>query len=131
MTLRVLRDKDVLVREGSADDHLHVIVDGVLGVIKGAGTPDQVLLQSLHAGDFAGELGFIDGMERYASMVALGEVRVLELQRAKFESLIRTDPEILYRVMRAIVRAVHLVQRRLSMQSTELSNYIYKQHGRY
>ena len=33
--------------------------------------------------------------------------------------------------MRSIIRTVHLVQRRLSMQATELSNYIFKQHGRY
>jgi hypothetical protein len=26
---------------------------------------------------------------------------------------------------------VHQIQRRLSMQSAELANYIYKQHGRY
>jgi hypothetical protein len=33
--------------------------------------------------------------------------------------------------MRAIIRIAHNVQRRLSIQSVELSNYIYKQHGRY
>ena len=33
--------------------------------------------------------------------------------------------------MRAIVRVAHQIQRRLSMQQTELSNYIYKQHGKY
>ncbi len=30
-----------------------------------------------------------------------------------------------------IVRAVHQIQRQLSMQSAELTNYIYKLHGRY
>jgi hypothetical protein len=33
--------------------------------------------------------------------------------------------------MRAIVRVVHQLQRRMWMQQSELSNYIYKQHGRY
>jgi hypothetical protein len=36
-----------------------------------------------------------------------------------------------YRVMRAIIRAVHQIQYRLSMQQSELQNYIYKQHGKY
>jgi len=26
---------------------------------------------------------------------------------------------------------VHAIQRRLSLQAVELSNYVYKQHGRY
>ncbi len=33
--------------------------------------------------------------------------------------------------MRAIILVVHQIQRRLSMQQAELSNYIYKQHGKY
>ena len=95
------------------------------------GTPEAVMLNTLTAGDFAGELGFIDGTERYACLVALGEVRVLGLERARLESLLPEHPEIVYRVMRAIIRTVHQIQRRLHMQSVELSNYIYKQHGRY
>ena len=34
-------------------------------------------------------------------------------------------------VRSAIVRVVHQVQRRLAVQQAELTNYIYKQHGRY
>ena len=33
--------------------------------------------------------------------------------------------------MRAIVRATHALQTRLSMQAMELTNYVVKQHGRY
>jgi len=67
----------------------------------------------------------------YASKVALGDTRVLGLEREKLESVLKSHPEIVYRVMRAIIRVVHQIQRRLSMQQVELSNYIYKQHGRY
>jgi hypothetical protein len=38
---------------------------------------------------------------------------------------------VLYAVMRAIVRTTHQLQVRLSMQATELTNYVVKQHGRY
>ncbi len=131
MTLRDLAPNEVLVREGETDNHLYVIVSGTLAAMKHAGTVDQVLLASLHPGEFAGELAFIDGAERYASLVALGPTRVLGLERERFESLVDTNPRLLYRVMRSIVRAVHELQRRLSMQSIELSNYVYKQHGRY
>jgi hypothetical protein len=51
------------------------------------------------------------------------------LEREKLESLPPEHPEVVYRVMRAIVRTVHEIQRRLSMQSVELTNYISKQHG--
>ena len=63
--------------------------------------------------------------------MAIGPTRVFGLEREKLEALLPVHPEIVYRVMRAIVRTVHEIQRRLSMQSVELTNYIYKQHGRY
>ena len=91
----------------------------------------RVTINTLSAGDFVGEMGFMDGTEPYASKVALGDTRVLGLEREKLESLLTSHPLIVYRVMRAIIRVVHQIQRRLSMQQVELSNYIYKQHGRY
>jgi len=52
-------------------------------------------------------------------------------QRADLEGLLETQPKVVYHVMRAIVRVVHEIQRRLSMQTAELTNYLYKTHGRY
>jgi CRP-like cAMP-binding protein len=131
MQLRDLRPGEVLVREGEDDQHFYLIVRGKLGVIKGVGTPEQVTLNSLAAGEFAGELSWLDGSRRYASLVAMDDTRVLGLEREKLEALLDTDPHTVYRVMRAIVRAVHQTQRQLFMQQSELTNYIYKQHGRY
>jgi len=131
MQLRDLKAGEVLVKEGEDDHHFYLIVSGKLGVIKSVGTPEQVTLNTLATGDFAGELSWLDGSRRYASMVAMAETRVLGLEREKLESLLEADPLLVYRVMRAIVRAVHQIQRQLYMQQGELTNYIYKQHGRY
>jgi CRP/FNR family cyclic AMP-dependent transcriptional regulator len=131
LAFRDLQPGDVLVAEGTSDDHLYVIVSGGLGVVKNSGTAEEVTFFTLSVGDLVGELSFIDGTRHYASLVALGPTRVFGLEREKLESLLPVHPEIVYRVMRAIVRAVHQIQRRLSMQSVELTNYIYKQHGKY
>ena len=131
VTLRDLRQGEVLAKEGAVDNHLYAILSGTLGVIKAYGTSAEVTINTLSAGDFVGEMGFMDGSEAYASKVALGATRVLGLEREKLESLLASDPLIVYRVMRAIIRVVHQIQRRLSMHQMELSNYIYKQHGRY
>lgn len=126
-----LVDGEVLVHEGSADDHLYVVAGGLLGVVRNVDSDDRVTIATLGVGDLAGELGFVDGTERHASLVALGGARVLGLERERLESLLATHPVIVYHVMRAIIRTVHRIQRRLSQQAVELSNYIYKQHGRY
>jgi len=129
--VRDLVDGDVLVSEGTADNRLHVIASGTLGIVKNPDTDARVTVATLDAGELAGELGFIDGALRQSSLVAKGDTRVLSLERDKLESLLSTHPVVVYHVMRAIIRTVHQIQRRLSLQAAELSNYVYKQHGRY
>ena len=131
VSFRDLRPGEVLVPAGTSDNHLYVIVNGALAVVRGAGGAEPVTLFTLAQGDFVGELSFIDATPHYAAVVAVGPARVFGLEREKLEGLLDSHSDVVYRVMRAIVRTTHQIQRRLSMQSSELMNYIYKQHGRY
>ncbi len=131
MQLQNYQPRETLANEGSTDNRLYVLVEGSLAVIKQVGTPDETLVNTLSPGDFAHELGFLDGSQRYASLLAASQASVLSLERDKLESLITTHPMVLYKVMCAIVRTVHRIQTRLAVQSNELTNYIVKQHGRY
>ncbi len=131
LTLQPVQAHEVLAREGSTDNRLYAIVQGSLLIVKHIGTPDETTLAILQPGDFAHELGFLDGAQRYATLQAASAGQVLVLEREKLESLIDAHPRILYAVMCAIVRTVHRVQTRLAMQATELTNYVVKQHGRY
>jgi CRP/FNR family cyclic AMP-dependent transcriptional regulator len=131
MTVRNLEQGEVLVHEGDTDDHLYVVLAGSLGVVKAARTDNELTLNVMRPGDVVGELSFLDGAKRFASLVAMAETRVLGLSRGDLEALLDRDPQLVYRIMRAIVRIVHDIQRRLSMQTVELTNYLYKTHGRY
>jgi CRP/FNR family cyclic AMP-dependent transcriptional regulator len=120
-----------LLEEGHKDDAIHIITSGELEVVKSAGGGDWVTLQLLRPGDMAGELGFIDGLEHTAAIRALGKAEVFSLARADLETLLDEDPYLVYQVMRAIMRTVHTILRRMNLQLIEMSNYITKQHGRY
>jgi CRP-like cAMP-binding protein len=131
VSVRELAEGEVLAQEGMADDHLYVVASGKLSVMRNAGAEGRVDFATLGEGDLAGELNFVDGTVRQSSLVAQGKTRVLGLARERLESLLASNPAIVYHVMRAIIRTVHATQRRLSLQAVELANYIYKQHGRY
>jgi hypothetical protein len=68
LAFRDLRPDEVLVKEGTSDNHLYVIVSGALGVVRSAGTAERVTLLTLNTGDFVGELSFIDETPHYASL---------------------------------------------------------------
>ena len=130
ITVRDLEDDEVLVEEGATDDQLYVVVSGALAVSKRV-DKKWVNLQVLTKGDLAGELAFMGEDPRYAALRAAGPTRVLCLTRGKLESLLPREPLIVYRVMRAIFRVVHGILHRMALQANELTNYIFKQHGKY
>ena len=94
---------------------------------------EKVTLHLLKPGDLAGIIGFVGGnsMQISATVAAKVDSKVLVLDRARFETILNTQPAIAYYVMRGIVRHVHGIVRRMNMQSVQMSNYIYKQGGRY
>jgi CRP-like cAMP-binding protein len=132
VTVRDLADGEVLVAEGAHDDSVHVVVSGALAVAKKAGPGEKwVNLYVLTKGDLAGELAFMDDQAHYAALRANGPTRIFSLQRQKLESLLDREPRIVYQVMRGIFRVVHGILHRTALQASELTNYIFKQHGRY
>ena len=94
------------MHEGTSDNHLYVVVRAPRRRQERRDR-QPLTVSTLAAGDLVGELGFIDGTSHYASLVAIGPTRVLGLEREKLESLLRAHPEVVYHVMRAIVRTVH------------------------
>ncbi len=131
MENRKLADGEFLFQEGEVDHTLYAIAEGRLEAVTDTGGGDHISLQIFKAGDVVGELGFLDGTGHSAGVMSIGESEVLAMNREKFESLLDDNPQLVYGVMRGIVRTVHAILRRMNLQYTEMNNYISKQHGRY
>ena len=131
MSQSELVDGEYLISEGATDDALHVILSGKLEVVKSTGADETASLAIIRAGALAGELSFIDGAKHTVGLRALTDCQVLSLRRADFENIIGEDPQLVYKVMRAVARSAHRIVHRMNYEFIELSNYIFKQHGRY
>ena len=131
MRERILADGEFLFEDGMSDDSLHVILTGKVEVVKRTGDDNFASLAVLRDGELAGELSFIDGAAHTVGLRALCETRVLSLAREAFEGIIDSNPRLVYKVMRAVARSAHRIVHRMNTEFVELSNYIFKQHGRY
>jgi CRP-like cAMP-binding protein len=129
--VRQLDNGEVLVEQGTKDETLHIIGHGVLAVERDTAGGEAVTLHMLKPGDLAGAMGFIDGTERAATLRAVGKTVVVSLRREDLESVLNSNPQLVYGVMRGIVRNVHRILREMNLQHVELTNYITKSHGRY
>ena len=131
MTVVGLKDRQFLINEGEEDDSLYVIISGHLEVLINSTGGDLVTLHLLREGEMAGELGFLEGRPHSASLRAVGDCTAICLSREDFETFITQDPDLMYKVMRAIIRTVHSILCDMNKSHVEMNNYIYKQHGRY
>lgn len=130
-TLQQLKDGDILIKQGDIDDSLHIVGEGTLAVERQSTEGDHITLRILKSGDLAGAMGFVDGTEHTATLRALGETSVVTLKRHDLEAVLHSSPELVYGVMRGVVRSVHKIMRDMNLQHVELNNYITKTHGRY
>jgi len=128
---RSLADEEVLISEGDVDDSLYVILSGKIGVTKTTGGGDETTLHVLGQDEFAGQMGFVDGNEHTATLKALGCAEVLVLSRSELESRLQSSPNLVYQIMRAVVRSGHNILRSMNNHYVELTNYISQMHGRY
>ena len=126
-----LKEGQFLIEEGASDESLHVLLDGKLEVVKKAGMGEEITLHILREGDMAGQLSFVESVPHSLGLRALSGCEVFSLKRKDFETLITREPELVYKVMCAIMRSAHKILHRMNLQHIELSNYVYKQHGRY
>lgn len=130
-TTRSLQDRDILIEQGRSDDTLHIVASGALAVERTTSGGDTITLHVLKPGDLAGEMGFVDGTEHTASLRAMGPTDIVSIRRQDLESILADKPDVVYGLMRGIVRTAHRILREMNLQSVELRNYITKVHGRY
>ncbi len=134
ITVRDYKAGEFILKPGATQhkDSLLILASGDVEATANT-SGEQMTLHMLQPGDLAGIIGFVGGnvMQISATTVAKTASKVLVLERSRFESLLNTQPAIVYYVMRGIVRYTHGIVRRMNMQSVDLSNYIYRTQGRF
>lgn len=131
--VRDFKSGDIITKPSDAShDNLFILAYGDIEV-KIISSGEETTIHVLKPGDLAGIITFVGGPASHhsATLYAVGDTKVLSLERARFETLINSHPMIVYKVMRGVVRNLHGIVRRINVQSTELSNYIFRTHGRY
>lgn len=129
--VRHLKDGELLVKEGEADQTLFILASGKIAVTsKDAGGVNKQVY-TMKAGECAGTRAFVEQSPRKATLHAVGAATVYTLTPADFESLLDVQPRLAFMVMRALFRVTHSNLSRMNHETQELSNYISKTQGRY
>lgn len=124
--------EQVVMPKDKHPDNLYILAQGEIEV-KIKSSDGETVIDKLKPGDLAGVITFVGGAptQHSAVLYAIGDTKILRLERAKFLTLIDAHPMIVYKVMCAIVRNVHGIVRNMNARASELSTYIYRHSGGY
>jgi CRP-like cAMP-binding protein len=95
---KVYRDGEEIVRQGEVGDCMYVIQTGQAEAIQGK-EGNEVRLAVLSEGDVFGEMALFERMPRSATVRALGDVRVLTIDKKTFLRRVHEDPSLAFRIL--------------------------------
>jgi CRP-like cAMP-binding protein len=102
---RIYEDGEVIIRQGEVGDCMFVIQDGQVEIlVEGDGV--EVPLAVRGEGDFIGEMAIFDRDVRSATVRALGQVRVLTVDKRNFLLRIHKDPSLAFRIVETMSRRI-------------------------
>jgi CRP-like cAMP-binding protein len=102
----------VLFREGEPGREMYVVQQGKVVISKRVGAVEKVL-SALGPGEFLGEMSILNAQPRSATATCVEESRLLVIDGATFESMVRGSPEIALRLVRALAGRLREADRQI------------------
>ncbi len=90
-TKKTLEKDEVLLREGETSNTMYWLQSGQLVVTKRR-TNEDVVLGHISTGELVGEMSFLDGEPRSATVKAVTECELVEIPREVFEKTFHSQP---------------------------------------
>ncbi|MBI4832081.1 MAG: cyclic nucleotide-binding domain-containing protein [Candidatus Lindowbacteria bacterium] len=105
-TVHTFRPGEYALREHEESQHILIILTGKIRIGKTLYAGDEKELGFLEAGNFFGEMAFIDENPRSASALCVEETTLLKIERDSFEKLASKKPVVAYKVAMKIARSL-------------------------
>jgi len=92
----------VITLEGEKGQEMFFILSGKVGVFLNTFTDDAVKVAELVTGEIFGEMSLLEDLPRSATVIALEPINVLVIDKDHFELFISRQPEMAFKIMRAL-----------------------------
>ena len=115
LAMRVVEKGDVIVRQGEVADTIFIIVAGQVKVYihDDHESDKEVIVSTLGAGDFFGEIAMFDREPRTANVAATERTHLQMLSFASFQRLIEQSPDIAHKVMATLAARLRHADRQI------------------
>ena len=114
---KVYQDGDVIIRQGDVGDCMYVIQEGQVEVVHES-QGREIQLQVHGPGAFFGEMAIFDKDVRSATVRALGEAKVLTVDKKNLMRRVHEDPSLAFKLVETMSQRIReLVDKVASLEN--------------
>ena len=104
---------DIIFREGEKGEVMYAIQSGKVKITKV--TPSgEITIATLQEGDIFGEMALFDRLPRSANAVAVGDARILSIDKKKLFTTINRDPTLVFKILESMSHRIRSLNEELS-----------------
>jgi CRP-like cAMP-binding protein len=117
---KIYRDGEEIVRQNEIGDCMFVIQEGQVEVLSEL-DDDEFRLGLLGPGEFFGEMAIVEKQARAATVRAVGEARVLTVDKRTFLRRVQEDPTLALNILRTLCQRIRALDTEIAELRDELS----------
>jgi CRP-like cAMP-binding protein len=110
---RTYSKDEIIFCEGEPGEELFIIQKGSVKIIK-ITENNEILLAVLKTGDIFGEMALLESKPRAAGAVAFEECQLMAVNRANFQQMISTQPQLIARLTTLLSERIWLLYKQLA-----------------
>jgi CRP-like cAMP-binding protein len=109
---RIYKDGETIIKQGEEGNCMYVIQDGQVEIIREK-DQKEMRLAIAGEGDFIGEMAIFESEVRSATVRALGDVRMITVDKENFIRRVNSDPSIAFRLVKTLIQRVRDMNREM------------------
>lgn len=102
---KIYQSGEIIIKQGEPGDCMYVIQSGEVEILRDK-DDKQIQIAVRKSGDFFGEMALFSREVRSATVKALGEARVLTIDKKNLLKSIQKDPSLAFRIIETLSKRV-------------------------
>lgn len=116
---------ETVFRDSEDGNSLYIIKKGEVKACKTAPDGELFTLTLMKDGDIFGEMSFLDGRPRSATIVAISDLETYVLEKNDFDTLVESNPRMVFKLLKNIIFIIHSIVRGMNSRYVEMVNYMW------
>ncbi|TDO89270.1 CRP/FNR family transcriptional regulator [Halanaerobium saccharolyticum] len=116
---RKFKNGELIYLEGEIGKNIYIIESGLVKLYRSNEEGNQYILRLLKEGDFFGELVLFKEEQLSSSAEAVGDCTICMLPKDELEKLIKSSPELSYKLLSAITSRLNKTENKLQSLALE------------